>query len=55
MAADESTPLLSNGNGKDDSKKQPVASWYHRALDVENRILLAGFLITLSFTYTQVP
>ena len=51
---DESTPLLQNrdpgssgGNG--------VKSWVRNAFGVENRILLTGFLITLSFSFTQVP
>jgi hypothetical protein len=29
--------------------------WLANAFHVENRILLTGFLITLSFSYTQVP
>lgn len=32
-----------------------LSSRLWNALGVENRILLAGFLITLSFTFTQVP
>ncbi|OIW26943.1 MFS general substrate transporter [Coniochaeta ligniaria NRRL 30616] len=33
--------------------RRRVRSW--AALGVENRILLAGFLVTLSFSFTQVP
>jgi hypothetical protein len=63
MAADESTPLIANGNGhaidtvQDDVPKstKSLSSRLWNALGVENRILLAGFLITLSFTFTQVP
>lgn len=54
MTANENTPLLANG----DASKQrtpSVASRLWNAVDVEYRILLAGFLITLSFSYTQVP
>lgn len=51
MASDETTPLLSNkGEGKGS-----VKSWLQRAFNVENRILLAGFLVTLAFSFTQVP
>ncbi|KAF4341680.1 major facilitator superfamily transporter [Fusarium beomiforme] len=51
MASDETTPLLpSKGEGKG-----RVRNWLSRAFNVENRILLAGFLITLSFSFTQVP
>ncbi|KAF4959285.1 hypothetical protein FSARC_10802 [Fusarium sarcochroum] len=51
MASDETTPLLSQ---KGESKNR-VGNWLRRAFNVENRILLAGFLITLSFSFTQVP
>ncbi|KAJ3547594.1 hypothetical protein NM208_g1441 [Fusarium decemcellulare] len=51
MATDETTPLLP----KKGASKSRVGSWLRRAFDVENRILLAGFLITLSFSFTQVP
>jgi hypothetical protein len=62
----ENTPLL-NGNrdgvngtasGKDrPTRKQKLASTLRRlfALHVEKRILFAGFFITLSFSFTQVP
>ncbi|KAK3680913.1 major facilitator superfamily domain-containing protein [Podospora appendiculata] len=64
--ADETTPLLLppndvdvNGNGKHNGTlgKGGIASRLGRALDfgVENRIMFAGFLITLSFSFTQVP
>ncbi|KAK0634230.1 major facilitator superfamily domain-containing protein [Bombardia bombarda] len=71
QAATETTPLLptptpsdnhSNGAipgdaGIDSSKQSSTTSrilnlW---KLDVEKRVLLAGFLITLSFSFTQVP
>jgi hypothetical protein len=50
----ETTPLLPRergGNGVATKSK----SWLQRMFHVENRILFAGFLITLSFSYTQVP
>ncbi|KAF5560220.1 major facilitator superfamily transporter [Fusarium napiforme] len=51
MASDETTPLLpQKGEGKG-----RVRNWLSRVFSVENRILLAGFLITLSFSFTQVP
>ncbi|RFN48028.1 major facilitator superfamily transporter [Fusarium flagelliforme] len=49
MAGDETTPLLPN---KGEGKKN---SWLRRVFHVEHRILLAGFLITLAFSFTQVP
>lgn len=52
MAADETTPLISD---RPDSKEQKPESWLHRIFNVENRLLFTGFLITLSFSYTQVP
>lgn len=49
MASDETTPLLpSKGEGK-------KSNWLRNVCHVENRILLAGFLITLAFSFTQVP
>ncbi|KAF4984886.1 hypothetical protein FZEAL_39 [Fusarium zealandicum] len=51
MTTDETTPLISR---KDASRSQP-STWLRRLFNVENRILLAGFLITLSFSFTQVP
>lgn len=64
MAAVERTPLIANdvGNGPgpgteqaDDNVPKPKNSLSRRlwsAFSVENRILFAGFLITLSFTFT---
>lgn len=52
MAADETTPLISD---RPDSKEQQPPSWLQRIFNVENRLLFTGFLITLSFSYTQVP
>ncbi|GKU20016.1 unnamed protein product [Fusarium langsethiae] len=49
MASDETTPLLPN---KGEEKK---SNWLRKVCHVENRILLAGFLITLAFSFTQVP
>jgi hypothetical protein len=49
MAGNETTPLLPN---KGEGKK---GSWLRKAFHVEHRILLAGFLITLAFSFTQVP
>ncbi|PFH57709.1 hypothetical protein XA68_14672 [Ophiocordyceps unilateralis] len=46
MTADEGTPLL--------PQRSKRLQW-PRLASVENRILLASFLITLSFSYTQVP
>ncbi|KID82831.1 Major facilitator superfamily transporter [Metarhizium guizhouense ARSEF 977] len=52
MTTNEQTPLLGrDGSGNGVATK----SWLRRVLHVENRILFAGFLITLSFSYTQVP
>jgi hypothetical protein len=49
MTGDETTPLLpSKGKGK-------KSNWLQKVSHVENRILLAGFLITLAFSFTQVP
>ncbi|KPM43266.1 hypothetical protein AK830_g3253 [Neonectria ditissima] len=51
MTTDERTPLVpKKGTGKGS-----LTSWARGAFNVENRILFAGFLITLSFSYTQVP
>ena len=53
-SADETTHLLSGrpAGGKGGSR---AAAWLRRVFSVENRILLAGFLVTLSFSFTQVP
>ncbi|KAK1834466.1 major facilitator superfamily domain-containing protein [Podospora conica] len=60
MSADETTPLLlgpaSDPKSQSESKQRVgVASALWKAFDVEKRILFAGFLITLSFSFTQVP
>lgn len=53
----ETTPLLADANRGDtvDTSDSKPKSLLARIFNVENRILLAGFLITLSFSYTQVP
>uniref|UniRef100_A0A0B7KMX4 Major facilitator superfamily (MFS) profile domain-containing protein n=1 Tax=Bionectria ochroleuca TaxID=29856 RepID=A0A0B7KMX4_BIOOC len=52
----ETTPLLRTSSGQQEDAPK---GWFKRALrsvfHVENRILFAGFLITLSFSFTQVP
>jgi hypothetical protein len=49
---DETAPLLANGvNGHDKIARK----WPWQRIGVEARILLAGFLVTLSFSFTQVP
>ena len=56
MSADENTPLLSRGGGEEARSKRGLRSRIWQTIShVENRILFAGFLITLSFSYTQVP
>jgi hypothetical protein len=50
MDATESTPLL---NGAP-AKRPGFSAAVRNAFNVETRILLAGFLITLSFSFTQV-
>jgi hypothetical protein len=54
MTTTETTPLIArlDAVGKATSR---FGSWLRWAVSVENRILFAGFLITLSFTFTQVP
>ncbi|KAH6621686.1 hypothetical protein B0J18DRAFT_450715 [Chaetomium sp. MPI-SDFR-AT-0129] len=59
-ASSESPPSFKDtppGNGGTKSWSQRVAASLHSLLlvHVEKRILLAGFLITLSFSFTQVP
>ncbi|KAK3368466.1 major facilitator superfamily domain-containing protein [Podospora didyma] len=61
MTGNETTPLIArvaddniDANGNNDQKKG-LASWFYRIFDVENRILFAGLIITLSFSFTQVP
>ena len=55
----ERTPLISrpdHAHGDESgSKSSYLGSWARRIFSVEHRILLAGFLITLSFSFTQVP
>ena len=54
----ETTPLIAQPNGvagPDSKSRSWLGSWLRRIFDVENRILFAGFLITLSFSFTQVP
>lgn len=69
MTTDESAPLLPeasrspiNGDqaniadGQDhDSREKTLMSRLLQAVSVENRILFAGLLITMSFSFTQVP
>ncbi|KAJ6781395.1 hypothetical protein PWT90_02232 [Aphanocladium album] len=59
MSADERTPLLSGSLPATDSGDGPkpnrLRSCLSNVFHVENRILLAGFLISLSFSFTQVP
>jgi len=61
--AHERTPLLANGNGHAGSDDKPARRpWWAVArfkaaglgLSPANRVLLAGFIISLSFTFTQV-
>ena len=55
MPVDETTPLLPDGVGKDKQQHRSFCGSIWQKIHVENRILLAGFLITLSFSFTQVP
>jgi hypothetical protein len=55
MSADENTPLIANADATKQGSPPSLASRLWSAVNVENRILLAGFLITLSFSFTQVP
>ncbi|KAK0614381.1 major facilitator superfamily domain-containing protein [Immersiella caudata] len=60
MTTDETTPLLSEriANGKvdrDEGRRSRIAAALRRGIPLEKRILLTGFLITLSFSFTQVP
>lgn len=70
-ATSERTPLIPkpgdrvngaslSGNGshcslRGEDKEATSKSWASRIFSVEHRILLAGFLITMAFSYTQVP
>ena len=49
--AAETTPLLRRPS----AEHRGLGAAVRRLFSVENRILLAGFLITLSFSFTQVP
>lgn len=61
--ANPSTSINGNGqtnvaNGQDHDRSEPkktIMSRLLQAFSVENRVLFAGFLITLSFSFTQVP
>ncbi|KAH6603713.1 MFS permease [Trichoderma cornu-damae] len=57
MTTDETTPLLPgrNASASVDQKKSLRASISSIFTNVENRILAAGFLICVAFSYTQVP
>ncbi|KAJ3494788.1 hypothetical protein NLG97_g3842 [Lecanicillium saksenae] len=59
MSADERTPLLPGtppaADCGDHPKRSRLRSCLSNVFHVENRILLAGFLISLSFSFTQVP
>ena len=46
---DETAPLLANRHDK------PVKKWLWQRIGVKTRILLVGFQLTLSFSFTQVP
>ncbi len=62
MPADEHTPLLPDGpngaNGAGDVNTKPddapPPSWFASLWSPPNRVLLAGFAISLSFSVTQV-
>jgi hypothetical protein len=54
-AATEATPLLRDATPGSHAERHGFLAWLRSAFHVENRILLAGFVITLSFSYTQVP
>lgn len=57
MATDETTPLLTGRKAKAsvDQKKGFRGSIRSIFTNVENRILAAGFLICIAFSFTQVP
>ncbi len=52
MSEDANTPLLP---GRDALERGLASRMWAAISHVENRILYAGFLVTLSFSYTQVP
>ena len=47
----------SNGASSETGKRKKggIVLWLKQGFDIELRILLAAFFVTLSFTYTQVP
>ncbi|KAH8888435.1 MFS general substrate transporter [Thozetella sp. PMI_491] len=51
-SADENTPLLPN---REERKKGLVPRFWATISNVETRVLFTGLLISLSFSYTQVP
>lgn len=51
-ALDETAPLLASPEPAVGEKRR---SWLSRIGSTPNRVVLAGFLITLSFSVTQVP
>ena len=53
MAPEETTPLLKTTSRRSTASSiKAAARW---ALSPANRTLLAGFIISLSFGFTQVP
>lgn len=52
-ALDETAPLL--GPPPEPALGEKRRSWLSRIGSTPNRVVLAGFLITLSFSVTQVP
>lgn len=52
-AADERSPLLPEA--KQNQKKNAVSRLWSRIWSTPNRVVFAGFLITMSFSVTQVP
>jgi hypothetical protein len=58
-SVDERAPLLPRQDAPVDGDQKKTPSWVRtfrkRVFNVENRILFAGFFITLAFSYTQVP
>ncbi|KAI9159003.1 hypothetical protein HJFPF1_07008 [Paramyrothecium foliicola] len=58
MTTDERTPLIAGPDADAAAaaaKASGLGARLRNVFGVENRILLAGFLITLSFSFTQVP
>lgn len=54
MTTSETTPLLSRSDGEGKGQSR-LRRWTENIFSVENRILFTGFLVTLSFSFTQVP